>query len=31
MRKDSVFRLRMASSEVAALKRVAKDRGQAAS
>jgi hypothetical protein len=31
MRKDSVFRLRMPSSEVAALKRVARERGQAAS
>jgi hypothetical protein len=31
MRKDSVFRLRMPSSEVTALKRVAKERGQAAS
>ncbi len=31
MRKDSVFRVRMPSSEVAALKRVAKERGQAAS
>ena len=31
MRKDSVFRVRMPSSEVAALKRVAKEHGQAAS
>lgn len=31
MRKDSVFRVRMPSSEVAALKRVARERGQAAS
>jgi hypothetical protein len=31
MRKDSVFRVRMPGKEVAALKRVAKERGQAAS
>ncbi len=31
MRNDSVFRVRMPSAEVAALKRVAKERGQAAS
>lgn len=31
MRKDSVFRVRMPSSEVAALKRVAKEHGQPAS
>lgn len=31
MEKDSVFRVRMPSSEVAALKRVARARGQAAS
>jgi hypothetical protein len=31
MRKDSVFRVRMPSAEVAALKRVARARGQAAS
>jgi hypothetical protein len=31
MRKDSVFRLRMLTTEVAALKRVARERGQAAS
>ncbi len=31
VRKDSIFRVRMASSEVAALKRVAKEKGQAAS
>ena len=31
MRKDSVFRVRMPTSEVAALKRVARERGQAAS
>jgi predicted transcriptional regulator len=31
MRKDSVFRVRMPSSEVAALKRVARERGQPAS
>ena len=31
MRKDSVFRVRMPSSVVAALKRVAKERGQSAS
>lgn len=31
MRKDSLFRVRMPSSEVAALERVAKERGQAAS
>lgn len=31
MRKDSVFRVRMPSAEVAALKRVARSRGQPAS
>ncbi len=31
MRKDSVFRIRMPTSEVAALKRVARERGQSAS
>jgi len=31
MRKDSVFRVRMPTSEVTALKRVARERGQAAS
>lgn len=31
MRKDSVFRVRMPRTEVAALKRVARERGQAAS
>jgi hypothetical protein len=31
MRKDRVFRLRMPTAEVAALKRVAKDKGEAAS
>jgi hypothetical protein len=31
MRKDSVFRIRMGKGEIAALKRVAKERGQPAS
>lgn len=31
MRKDSVFRVRMGRGEIAALKRVAKQRGQPAS
>jgi predicted DNA-binding protein len=31
MRKDRIFRLRMPTAEVTALKRVAKEKGQAAS